>query len=291
MGIEPQRLKVTTDYLLGQLSEQEREKFEAEYFTDNRVLIELLEIEDQLINSYLQGQLSPPERHHFEQFYLANPGKRQKMEFTNFLNQPETRKFILGKSKGAAQNDSSWLGSILYFMTNRPFAGPLAAVILIALAVAVLWPAQQYLSTQAPTGAAKMSSQSPSIQPTGNLTGSAEQQTVHLLLAPGSQRSGGAQPDIAYKEVGTKIIELKLKLVGYVYRKYQGRLQKRDEGIKEVESNNSLQPESSDNQNVVIWKLEAAKLPAGDYQVELKGVKSNGDVGDTNSYDFNVRDR
>jgi hypothetical protein len=134
-------------------------------------------------------------------------------------------------------------------------------------------------------------SQTPTVQPTENRANLEGRQVVSLHLAPGAQRSGSNESRVAYKELGTRVIELKLKLVGYIYPKYTGRLQRLDEGKEEIERNDSLLPESSDNQKVVVWKLEAAKLPAGDYQVELKGLRSVRDLGEMSSYDFNVRSR
>jgi hypothetical protein len=291
MGTEPQRLKFVTDYLLGRLNPEDRDRFEEEYFTDNDVYIELLETEDRLISSYLQGKLPPHERQLFEQFYLTNPCNQQKVELVSILNQREMQESVRGKSEAATNHISSWPFSLLSFFSGWPISKPLAVVALLILIGVFVLPVREFFTTKAPPEAAIMSSQTPPLQPVGNAGESREREIVRLFLEPGTQRSGSNPSPVAHKELETRIIELNLKLAGYVYPKYAGRLQRIDEGRREIERNDSLLPEPREDHKIVIWKLGATKLPDGDYQVELMGMKPDGDPGDMNAYEFNVRTR
>lgn len=72
-------------YLLEDLREEERERFEEGYLSDDDLYMKLLVAEDELIAAYLQGELSRADRLKFERAYLTNPHKRRKVEATKEL--------------------------------------------------------------------------------------------------------------------------------------------------------------------------------------------------------------
>ncbi len=290
MGTAPQPPNLISDYLLGRLSEAEQEQLEETYFNDNDVFIELLETEDRLIKDYLLDNLAPDERRLFELSYLTTICKRQKVEFASLMNQPKARELIREKSKAAAQNSSSFWESVFSFLgLKQPALMPLAVAASLLLISIFIWAVKNYSFFQPPSEIARMSTPAPSVPTSGSLA----QQIVPLDLTPGSQRSSGNVSSLptAIISSGQQQIELKLKVAGFVYPKYRGLLQKIDDGVKEITSSDSLKPEKIQNENFVIWRLESTRLPVGDYLVELQGVKPSGDLGDTTSYDFNVRSR
>ena len=67
----------TRRYLLGEMSESERSAFEEKYFADARVFEQVLQTEQELVDSYARGQLSPQARGLFERSYLSHPGRRE----------------------------------------------------------------------------------------------------------------------------------------------------------------------------------------------------------------------
>jgi len=67
-------------YLLEDLSEGEQDWVEEHYFVDDEFYTKLLVAEDELIDSYAQGELSQDERDRFEQVYMTNPRWRKKVE-------------------------------------------------------------------------------------------------------------------------------------------------------------------------------------------------------------------
>jgi hypothetical protein len=67
-------------YLLDDLSEGEQERVEDRYAADKAFFAKLLVAEDELIDSYVLGDISHDNRSKFEQVYLTNPHRRKKVE-------------------------------------------------------------------------------------------------------------------------------------------------------------------------------------------------------------------
>jgi hypothetical protein len=277
-------------YLLGQLSEAEQEELEQNYFNDNDTFIQLVEAEEDLINDYLQNLLPRRQRRLFERHYLTIPGKQRKVEFIQLLNQSEARQLYLGGPKPTVRRHSLLQRLISDTLKlNRPLGQSLAAAVLLITAGVLIWLARSVPEPLIPLESAK----TPSEDGAGSLAKSAGSPTVNLYLSPRFERSRSQslqRPTVSIDD-RTQSIELKLALAGSGYPRYHGRLQRIDGAIKEIASDDTLKPESSDNQKVVVWRLSAAKLPAGDYQIELQGKTDSGDAGNTNFYDLNIRVR
>jgi hypothetical protein len=77
---EPEDTRLLIRYLLGDLIEEEQEKIEERYASDDNFYFKLLAIEDELIDSFVLGQISPDDRARFEQVYLSNPHRLKKVE-------------------------------------------------------------------------------------------------------------------------------------------------------------------------------------------------------------------
>ncbi|MEW6733212.1 MAG: hypothetical protein AB1489_17930 [Acidobacteriota bacterium] len=72
-------------YILDELSEDEKCKFEERYFDDDNFYELLLAAEDEMIDLYIRGELSQHERQQFEQRFLKFPQNRQRLEFAKAL--------------------------------------------------------------------------------------------------------------------------------------------------------------------------------------------------------------
>jgi hypothetical protein len=66
-------------YLLGQMSEDEADALEGEYFADGEVLEQVWGVENDLVDAYVAGALGPEERAAFEGHYLATPVHRDRV--------------------------------------------------------------------------------------------------------------------------------------------------------------------------------------------------------------------
>jgi hypothetical protein len=74
-----------TRYLLGAVSETEREKIEAEYLVDEEVFEQILIAEDELVDAYARGELSDQERKQFETNFLTSSRGRDRVHFSQAL--------------------------------------------------------------------------------------------------------------------------------------------------------------------------------------------------------------
>lgn len=79
------RAEFLTYYLLGELTEHERELIEHEYFVNPVVWAELIHAENDLIDSYLRGDLSQHQHEQFEKYFLVSPQKRERVDLTRIL--------------------------------------------------------------------------------------------------------------------------------------------------------------------------------------------------------------
>ena len=72
-------------YILGELSEEERDKFEENYFNDDEAFQELEVIESELIDDYVRESLSSQEKSRFESKFLTTIKRRERVEFARLL--------------------------------------------------------------------------------------------------------------------------------------------------------------------------------------------------------------
>ncbi len=89
---EPEETRLLIRYLLGDLLEEEQEKIEDRYASDDSFYFKLLAIEDELIDSYVLGQISRDDRRKFEQAYLSSPYRLKKVESNKIFLELVTRK-------------------------------------------------------------------------------------------------------------------------------------------------------------------------------------------------------
>lgn len=86
-------------YLLGNLSEAERDQLEAEYFRNDEAWSILNATEDDLIDSYVHGQLTGDEKKQFERHFLSSSERRDRLRFARLLLDPELRERLSDGSK------------------------------------------------------------------------------------------------------------------------------------------------------------------------------------------------
>ena len=77
---EPEDTRSLIRYLLGDLNEAEQDKIEERYASDDSFYFKILATEDELIDSYVMGEISQEDRAKFEQAYLTNPHRLKKVE-------------------------------------------------------------------------------------------------------------------------------------------------------------------------------------------------------------------
>jgi uncharacterized protein (DUF2236 family) len=85
MNEEADLRRVLADYLLGKLSEAEREQLADRYFEDDALFDQLLEAENDLLDRYVRNQLHPNDRHRFELYVDKLPDGRHEVAVATAL--------------------------------------------------------------------------------------------------------------------------------------------------------------------------------------------------------------
>lgn len=72
-------------YLLGELPELEQVTLEQQYFSDQQLFEQMVQVENDLVDKYARGLLSPAMRDRFEKYYLAHPQRKERARFAEAL--------------------------------------------------------------------------------------------------------------------------------------------------------------------------------------------------------------
>ena len=73
--------KLITSFLLGGLSEDDRQSVEEHFFRDDSFYEQVLAFQEELADDYVQDRLSPGQRSQFEKYFLQSPRRRERVEF------------------------------------------------------------------------------------------------------------------------------------------------------------------------------------------------------------------
>src|SRR5262245_25850112 len=94
-------------YLLGELSEEERDRVIYTYLEDDEFFEQMLSVEEDLISGYAQDKLPRSQRERFEQRYLTTPER---------LNRVKRERAFAKALSRHQQPASSWVQSLLGFI-------------------------------------------------------------------------------------------------------------------------------------------------------------------------------
>jgi hypothetical protein len=149
-----------TRYLLGDLPPAEKDRLEENYFVDDDLFVELLDAKDQLISDYLGGQLSLGDRERFERRFMTVPGCQSEVELAGFL-QPSVMRRPLTRPQKSRGQPRNWRQTIFDALRPRqPLAG-LAATALLIVGAAAIWSAIRISSDEGRTKVGQTSSPTP----------------------------------------------------------------------------------------------------------------------------------
>jgi len=145
-------------YLLGELSEAEREQLEESYFADDALFDRFLAVKDELLDAYARGELAEEKRTRFAQHFLATASRRQQLdetqEFIRAVTAVSTKTNEANAPLAVTTHKSSWWKSLADFFKLRPFAlsTTLAAALLLIVFSGVLVSIQFYTFSQKAVG-------------------------------------------------------------------------------------------------------------------------------------------
>ncbi|HJP91825.1 MAG TPA: hypothetical protein VJ875_07705 [Pyrinomonadaceae bacterium] len=122
-----------TQYLLGTLSESERESIESEYFADEDAFEQMLIAEDELIDAYARNELSAQERRQFEENFLNSSPARERVHFARALTGAVAEARRGGTTQVVTSKSSpGFFGSVWRGASSLRIAGVAIVVILTA---------------------------------------------------------------------------------------------------------------------------------------------------------------
>jgi hypothetical protein len=287
------------EYLLGNLAEGERERFEDRLIGDEELFESLQHAEDDLLDAYARGELPPAEREHLERTLLRSPRVRQRLAVARRLvAEPEAPAggaaprpgFRLGRWSrfvplAAAASILLVFGIVAFVMLREPNAGPVD----VATAPPVetpLPPPQNPIEQPAPPEPGPPNPIDTNTKPPSNRTDSRPRQPARSIrLSPELTRSDSAGPEIS-RDGGT--VELRLVLEESSARAYTASLLDKEDRV--VMRRENVRRTRAGGDAIVRFRLEPGRLPRGEYVLRL--VPVDGAPGDLPlEYLFTVRSR
>jgi hypothetical protein len=294
-------------YFLGGLPQEERARIEDQYLTDADVFEEMLATENDLIDAYVRGELSENERMKFEAAYLRSPQRREKVEFARTLSQVSALARQPVQVQEISLRKKMWAAfSVQRAIRQWALA---AAVVVIAMSAAWLMVQNQRLRAglrQAQAGQAELRREEDALrQQIAGLEGNPRDQAqenrqgsevarleplsgpdVTLRLTPGAIRDTAEPQKTLLLPPATSGVRLQLMLDSDEYKTYEAVLLTA-EG-KEVARGKALQSRPVGGNAAVVWRLPAHSIPAGEYIVQLTGQLAAGSQEDLQPYTFRV---
>ena len=131
-----------TRYLLGELSEAERDALEEKYFADPQVFDQVLKAESELLDNYVRGRLSKNAREQFERAYLTDPVRRERVKFAEALatriDQTEASQTVAVHKADHVSLLQRWQ-SLLVTLRGRRLALSVSIALVVLIAIGGLW--------------------------------------------------------------------------------------------------------------------------------------------------------
>lgn len=296
-------------YLLGEMTEVEREALEQEYFNDRQLFDQMVQIENELVDKYARGLLPPTMRDHFEKHYLAHPKRRERARFAEALASK------LDTVVAAPRTAESGWDRFLISMRGPKLA--LAISVAVLMAAVAAWSLietrrlrQELTRTEAERAtreqrerelqdqlsserlrADQLSGELERLraeeQASASSTSKVPPSFATLILSIGGTRGANAGPPaVLIIPSGTEQVRLQLNLRENDYSSYGAILQ--PAGGPEIFARRRLIPRATRSGLSLTLVIPAGRFAFGDYILTLRGVSKSGEVEDVSKSLFRV---
>lgn len=288
-------------YLLGDVSDEQQVRLEAEYFVDDSVFEQLSALEDELIDDYVRGELAEPQRRQFELHFLNSVERQRKLAFAESFAQYLSSVPAAGaaeKRETSQQRIADWLG-LRGAGARWAFAAVFVVVVFGGAGLAwenwqlrtqlmeiqaqqtVLRQQEEQLSKQLAQLKALAIEGTPQSTPVAEGTQSQPHPfpIVAVILAPGLVRSSAEQKTLIIPP-GAHLVRLRLDLENQPYESYLATLETA-EG-RRVWSKEGLKATPEGGVRMVVLDLPSSLLGNNDYILKLRGLRSG--AAPTNQY-------
>ena len=304
-------------YLLGELSEQEQVDIEDRAFEDQKVLQEILTVEQDLIDDYVSGDIPEEKRQGFETHFLASAERSKKVAFAKALAAVVNASPATATSVATAP---SWRTKLTAFFTRPVTAYSFAAASLLLFVVgsllvvdrirlhselgqlrsaqesriAQLGQLEKDLANErlrndelmANRGTQTQQPQTSETQPDGAQQPSSSPVVVALSLFPGISRGSNSLPQLSIAK-DVSLVRLQIGIDPQeTYRRY--RVELRTEKGQPVLAQGNLSARVGSKGRSIPLSVPARALTKGRYEVTLKGITESGTTEDVGFYYFEV---
>ena len=313
-------------YLLGEVTDREREQVEQQLMTDRQYLDRILRVEESLMDEYVRGEIELDEREPFETHFLNPPERRDKLEFAESLNRYiaetgawKSANIADADSEAAGRTDARfWLGRI----PIRPAIALLAvATLVLAACITMLLIQNARLKKQILEQQAKLNQAEEGLRRqldeqmgrseelAGQLTqsqkevsgirqelSSLKQEKGHSRVIPAPVIASliiapgsvrdGGQINRVDLTAGIEQLRLELKLQGEDYQSYKVEV-KTVEG-KSIWKEVNLRARQRAGGKSLVATLPARQLPEGDYLATLSGRAPGQGYEEVATYYFTI---
>jgi hypothetical protein len=305
-------------YLLGELPEQEQLRLEERYFGDAEFFDQFLVMEDQLIDDYLRGQLSRRDKERFEKHFLSSPRGRERVKLARVLIRAVSEPMVVATPARPAPDTGTAPSRAHLLPFWRVLSLPtklMAATAALLILIVGAWVAvenvrlrNQLRQLQAKQTAQQEREQELRQQLADALRDQPPQQippeqsgpdlqaqvpgqpsapsVLSFALTPGLQRDGGGMNRLVIPR-GTRSLQIKLNFeTDGQYRIYNVVLKMADGA--ELRRLSNLRAASTRSGKLIVLNLSPAMLAKGEYVISLSGVTASGDDESIEDYSFSV---
>jgi hypothetical protein len=301
--------RLLVKYLLGNLPDEEQARVEDRAFSDPAYLAALDAAEADLIDAYVQGHMPQADRLSFEHRFLTSARRRDKVDFATALARVAAESKDLKQT--SAETRSVW-GALTDLVRgwNRSFqfgAGLAAAVFLVT----VFWAIAEHQATRTRIVALEAQQRDLAVRAqqlqrqlgaeqelAGRLaadlhkqqSGAGTASAVASLMLLGGVSRAQARGEQLMLEASTRLVRIEMQLEARDdYSRFRAELRTRRGDEILIRSN--LHRRRDGAGYLVGFETPAEALGAGEYELALKGVRSDGTVEDVAYYYFSVRQR
>ena len=310
---------VAKRYLLGILSEDERERFEQQYFSDNALFDEIEIAEDELVDRYVRGDLTESDRRLFEQALSSSPRLNDRIEFARLLSSKTASPSTLSEKVKTVSQPGFWQRLFAPQNQSVRLAYGFAVFLLLIGGVVVItaWMNLRQQSAGLAARDAELRQQQETI--TRQLTEmraqneqrandlqkraedlEAERQSIKqqlesldrpqglialLTLRPGATRSAEGRSHFTLDR-SYATLNLRLELMDSGYPRYRAIVLNPD--LKPVSKLQTLTPKSTASGKFLNLSLPLKSISPGDYLVRVEGIDKSGKIDPVDDYPFQL---
>jgi hypothetical protein len=266
-------------YLLGELSDSEREQVEQRLITDGNYKEEVLMVEQELLEDYLAGLLIPQERELFHKNYLSAPLQKQKLRIAQALDKYLVQTSVQTPKTVSGQSWIEWFWNALHLPHGLMQLSWVVLILIVVLAGA--WWVVKTLRSEGNEIQADL------IRLNGPQSG---------VLAPGLSVATGVLSPLSVRESGrsvivtitseTQVVQLRIPQPSGQQGSYEAVL--KDNNGREVTRISEIAIRAVDNMPTIVLQFPAKMFQAGDYVITLTQHNSGSSGEGIGDYSFRI---